>query len=154
MNKEVVIIKHFIIDKPSQVVVFDIKLPRQTKQIIGIELGMQWLLGRHPIQPSFSSNNFLKMQRSSRIGELKLQSYERSTVFYACDLSLNQNINYGELAGKQFQPTTSTHQLHSLEDPINVGGEITLVQGIYKDQVQLNTPYRYRVNVYVWLENK
>jgi hypothetical protein len=155
MNKEVVIIKSILIDKPKQVKVFDLKIPRQAKNIIGIELGMRWNLGALPPPPLFDQNDgFLKMYRNILFGELKLQSYDNAKIFYTQELTQHQNFIHSDFTAKRFNPTPFTHQTHLLEDPIHLNGDATIIQGIYKDQLELLTPYSYTVNVYVWLENK
>ncbi|MBA2613358.1 MAG: hypothetical protein H0U95_15425 [Bacteroidetes bacterium] len=155
MNKEVVIIKSILIDRPKQVKVFDIKIPRQAKNIIGIEMGMRWHLGALPRPPLFDSlDGFFKMYRNILFGELKLQSYNEAKIFYSQELSQDQNFIHSHFTAKKFNPTPFTHQAHLLEDPIFLNGDATIIQGIYKDQLELLTPYSYTVNVYVWLENK
>lgn len=155
MNKEVVIIKRFLIDKPKQLKAFDIKIPRHVKQIIGVELGMTMQSGILPRHPRFNSKDgFLKIYRNIHIGELKLQSLDSSKLFYTQELIQYQNFIYGDFSSKQFHPSPYTHQRHSLEDPIYLSGASTLIQGIYQDQLELPTAYSYIVQVYLWLENK
>lgn len=155
MNREVVIIKSLLIDQPKQVKVFDIKIPRQAKNIIGVEMGMQWLLGERPTHPAYNSRDgFMKIYPNVLIGELKLQSYERATIFYAQELKLHQNFIHTDFSSSKFSPQPFTHQTHSHEDPITIDGNITIAQGIYKDQLALTTPYKYIVTIYIWIENK
>ena len=155
MNKEVVILKSLLIDKPGQVSVFDIKIPRQAQSIIGVELGMKWQLGVLPRHPLFDPiDGFLKIYPNVLVGELKLQSYERASIFYAQEIRLDQNFIYSDFSSKEFSPQPFTHNTQTHEDPINIDGNITLAQGIYKDQLQLAMPYRYLITVYIWIENK
>lgn len=155
MNKEVVIIKSLLIDQPQQVKVFDIKIPRQAKNIIGVEMGMTWQLGELPTHPVYNSRDgFMKIYPNVLIGELKLQSYERSNIFYSQELKLHHNFIHTDFSSLKFSPQPFTHQTHSHEDPISVDGNITITQGIYKDQLQLRMPYKYIVTIYIWIENK
>lgn len=155
MNKETVISKTLIIDKPNQTQVFDIKIPRDTKQIIGLEMGMRWELGNFPKKPvNPRHDTIMTFYRDTVLGELKLQNFERTGIFYAGELIVYQNVMHSDFATKALSPTAYTHQKQALEDPIHLNGDITLAQGIYKNTLQLATPYRYVVTVYVWLEKK
>ncbi len=155
MNKEIVIIKSLLIDSPNQVKVFDIKIPRQAHNIIGVEMSMRWHSGTLPTHPVFNlRDGFMKMYRNTLLGELKLQSFERANIFYSQELKLYQNFIHTDFTSRKFSPTPYTHQTHSFEDPIKVDGNITIVQGIYKDQLLLPMPYSYTVMIYVWIENK
>ena len=155
MNKEVVIIKRILIDKPNQLSVFDIKIPRQAKKIIGIEMGLRWLTGTAPTEPLFnSSDGFFKINRNTTVGELKLQSYDSAKVFYTNELIIFQNFTHSDFTSSGFKPSAFTHQTQSTLDPIQITENPAIVQGIYKDILKPLTAFSYSVNIYVWLENK
>jgi hypothetical protein len=118
-------------------------------------MGMKWHLGVLPKHPLFSSGDgFLKFYPNTLIGELKLQSYERASIFYSQELKVDRNFIHSDFSSQEFSPQPYTHQTHNYEDPIKIDGNITIAQGIYKDLLQLAMPYRYTVTVYIWIENK
>ncbi len=155
MNREVVIIKSLLIDQPKQVKVFDVKIPRQAKNIIGIEMGMRLQSGQMPAHPAYNiADGFMKFYPNVLIGELKLQSYDRSTIFYAQELKQDHNFIHTDYSSTKFNPQPFTHETYAHEDPITVDAKCTVIQGIYKDQFKLTTPYKYIVSIYIWIDNK
>ncbi len=155
MNNEGVLIKSFVINKNKQIKVFDIKIPRQAQYIIGMEMGLVFESGTIPHHPVFNEEEaLLTFKPSIVLGELKLQSFDSANLFYVEELKVCQNFNQADFSGLGFNPTPYSHQTKSLEDPINVSGGITIAQGVYRNSLELPIPYRYKVNVYVWLKNK
>lgn len=174
MIREHVVITPIRITKSGQVKHFQVKLPKNTKRIIGIELGGRWLTdtktdGGVVLQPKAAvSEVYVKEQfvretesrtqffkRNTLIGELKLQSCEEANIFYAGDLQLDNNIGLGDFSQSAYwRPAPFSHQSQTFEEVVIVDGESTMIQGVYKDRFGaiLKTPANYLVNVYVWTE--
>lgn len=163
MIREQVIITALSIQKAGQVKHFQVKLPKNAKRIIGIELGGRWL--------SLTQNSFvvppkeiikevfrdkgLAFKRNFLIGEVRLQSCEEANIFYAGHLQWDSNIGHADFSkNKNWTPFVFTHQENAFEERIIVDGESTILQGIYKDRSgEQNSPLvNYLLNVYVWIE--
>lgn len=155
MNKRIVIVKSIVIDKPNQLKIFDIKIPRQAESVVGFEVSYKWQLGSLTILPTLNINeNLMTYYPSIALGELKVQSYDKATIFYSEELKVAQNFKQADFTQKGFKPKPYTHQRLTLEEPIYLDGTSTLIQAMYKNTFLSNIPYRYQVNVYVWLQNK
>lgn len=173
MIREQVVITPINITKAGQVKHFQVKLPKNAKRIIGIELGGRLLANNKIAIPSDSSGyeavlevkasavieaserrtGFFK--RNKLIGEVKLQSCEEANIFYAGDLQSDENIAMGDFSQSRFwMSSVFSHQAQSFEERVIVDGESTMIQGIYRDRLgeQSKISYNYLVNVYVWIE--
>lgn len=181
MIREQVIITPIIIRKAGQVRHFQVKLPKNAKRIIGIELGGRWLgesIDKVIAVPAAASAspaaapteaikkemlalkatterkaNFFK--RNILIGEIRLQSCEEANIFYAGHLQGDNNIGYGDFSKNSYWTSTVfTHQANAFEERVIVDAESTIIQGVYKDRYgeHYKTIVNYLVNVYVWIE--
>lgn len=179
MIREHVVITPVNITNAGQVKHFQVKLPKNAKRIIGVELGGRLLqrteravitdamvapATEHPAASSastsdgssggkISSSGFFK--RNRLIGEVKLQSCEEANIFYAGHLQTDENIAYGDFTQNNFwKPAQYSHQAQSFEERVIVDGNSTMIQGIYRDRIgeQSKVNYSYLVNVYVWIE--
>lgn len=157
MNRESVIIQTLDITSPAQVKFFQIKVPREVDHIVGIELGMNWT-AEYPL-PGNGGNDWhlpLTMRSNLVAGDLKLQSYEQANIFYAGELCLNRNMDYGDFTSQWLVPRPYTHQLESFEEEIRVPGRTTLIQGVYRDTLHTYglAGYKYTAKIYVWTQSK
>lgn len=174
MIREQVVITPVNITKAGQVKHFQVKLPKNAKRIIGIELGWRLLSrgeiliprdgGKYaPAMEAYSGSSVIEgsdrtsglFKRNKLIGEVKLQSCEEANIFYAGDLQSDENIAMGDFSQNPFwRPSAFTHETNSFEERVIVDGESTMIQGIYKDRLgeQSKTDYNYLANVYVWIE--
>lgn len=157
MKREGVIITRFVISQPKQVKLFQVKIPREAKNIIGIETGIRWISGTLPVLPPPPTwlLPFL-LQRSIAVGEVKLQSYEKANIFYTGEAVLNQNMAFADFSSEHFAPKEYSHGYSAHEDEVKVNGETTILQGVYRDKVfeQVADSFRYEVKVYVWMESR
>jgi hypothetical protein len=162
MMREQVISTSLSIQKAGQAKHFQIKLPKNTKHIIGIELGGRWLAPtkntsvippKEIIKVRFAESG-LKFKRDLLIGELKLQSCEEANIFYSGHLQIDNNAAYCDFSGNTYWTATAfTHQSSSFEERVVVDGRSTILHGIYKDRYGENNPaVNYLLNVYVWIE--
>jgi hypothetical protein len=154
--KKRVVVTGFNIEAARQVKLFQIRLPREAKSVIGIGTGYQIIEGVDdpPIPPIFPWKVPLVIRRNQLLGEIKLQSCEKANIFYTAELQLDKNLDFADFSSKSWQPTLHTHYTRHYTDVVNVQGETTILQGIYKDKLfnqQEGLVYRYRVNVYVWV---
>lgn len=156
MNREGVIITSFLIEKPRQVKLFQVKIPREAENIVGIETGIVWKNGIPADDPAPGWTLPLSVARNIVLGEVKFQSYEKANVFYTKEICANKNTDYGDFTSQFFKPTNHTHQYQQIEDPIKVSGSTTILQGVYRDSLADTVPtsYKYLVKVYVWIEAK
>lgn len=170
--REQVVITPVNITKAGEVRFFQIRLPKNSRQIIGIEIGGRRISkGENgallfPLQPpiikepgifaSMSSTlDWLTFKRNTFIGELKLQSCEQANIFFAADIQTDENLGFGDFSqNSKWQAIVFSHQSKTEEDTVKVNGDTTIVQGIYKDRLgeQSKTDVQYIVNVYVWVE--
>ncbi|MFL5763882.1 MAG: hypothetical protein ACJ77K_08080 [Bacteroidia bacterium] len=178
MTREQVVITQVRITKAGQVKHFQVKLPKNAKRIIGVELSARGLLNDRaslvaappkiePVREVIGtyadgaatgvegSKASAFFQRNILIGEVKLQSCEEANLFYAGYLQLDQNLSLGDFSQSRFwTPSVFTHQAQSFEEVVIVDAESTIIQGICRDQVgeQNKTDYNYLISVYVWIE--
>ncbi len=176
MMKEQVCVTPVIITKAGQVKHFQIKLPKTAKKVIGVEIGGRFLKetkGKEAIavmaETSLVNNVAIKeevtlqanasevrhtpFKRNILIGELKLQSCEEANIFYAGELRIDNNIGYGDFSKQRnWQPQVFTHQMQTFEDVVITNADSTILLGMFKDNIglQSRTDFNYQVNVYVW----
>lgn len=171
MIREQVVVTSIRINKAGQVKHFQVKLPKNTTRIIGVEFGGRWLAtGREDgtiprvselvglaavgTAPEYKPTLF---KRNLLIGEIKLQSCEEANIFYAADLQGDSNLGYGDFSQNAFwQAAAFTHQAHAFEEKVIVDGNSTIIQGVYKDRYAEQTKQipNYLVNLYVWTERQ
>jgi hypothetical protein len=168
VKREGVIVSTFVVQRPKQVRLFQVKIPREAQEVIGVEMGARWLSGSFPnlVPPPVDSGGPtdvpapwqlpFKQLRNFDLGEVKLQSYEKANIFFSGDLVINKNLDTGDFTNAGFPPKEYTHQFHSQEVEVSVRAETTIVQGIYRDKANefMTGTYSYLVNVYVWVASK
>lgn len=166
MNREGVIVTSFDIDRADQIKLFQVKIRREVKNIIGVEMSMRWISGTLPTPASvpgpppgppswpppapIAGTPFL-IRRNQLVGELKLQSYEKANIFYTGDLIIDQNIDNRDFTASKFSPKVYTHQMSQHEDETKVSGTTTLVQGVFRNKFPTVGVFQYRVMVYIWV---
>lgn len=172
MIQEQVIITPIIIAKAGQVKHFQIKLPKTSKRIIGVELGgrlltqtkenvlvpqamLEVVAKENELSAVAASERDTGFKRNTVIGELKLQSCEEANIFYAGHLQSDNNMGYGDFSQNRFwRVNPFTHQAMAFEEVVIVDAESTIIQGVYKDRLgeQQETNVNYLVNVYLWYQ--
>lgn len=169
MKRESVIIESFVIDKPKQVKIFEVRIPREVENIIGVELGFNLLEGNIADGSSSSSTTGgsdtpregkgregfvlpMKLSRNHSVGELRLQSYSKANLFYAGELAIDRNLDYADFTSQFFSPKAYTHQANSFETEVKLTAKHRLVRGIYRDNLadSITGSYKYRVKLYLW----
>lgn len=179
MMKEQVCITPVTISKAGQVKHFQIKLPKTAKKVIGVEIGGRFLRetkGKEAIAVLANVSDVPKtiepvrnelqtyangtvesqrtpFKRNTLIGDLKLQSCEEANIFYAGELRIDNNLHYGDFSNNRFwRAEPFTHQMQTFEDVVITNADSTILLGMYKDNIGLETKrdMNYTVNVYVW----
>lgn len=154
MILEQVILNRLVINRPKQVRMFQVRLPRQTRELIGVETGLRWISGVPVVAPSELLPWKLPMliKANTHIGELRLQSPDQGNIFYSQEIVLNNNNDYADFTSQYFTPQ-NYNQLKAEEDPVRIGGKATVLFGCYKDQLadSIPTPFEYAVTVYTWI---
>lgn len=157
MMRESVIITPLVIERPKQIRLFQLKIPREAQNIIGVELGVNFQNGA-PVPPVPPEGWVLPMtfSRNLCIGELKLQSYEKANIFYTGELTMNNNMDQADFTSRWFTPKVYTHQTESHESDVSVSGATTIIQGVYRDRYSesYGDAFKYTVYLYVWIEAK
>lgn len=158
MNRESVIVTSFTITKPGQNKLFQVRVPREVKHLLGVEMGFNWLSGSFPPPPQAPDPWALQLglRRNIYLGELKLQSYEQSNLFYTGELTESMNHDQGDFSSGHFLPTAFSHKMLSHETEAIVSGKTTIIQGAYRDRMNssINGSYKYTVHLYLWTESK
>ena len=157
--KEQVSITKMSINRQGERKHFQIKLPRNTKFIIGLEYGCR-LIDNASILLVQAGSGFTAMQtrtpfkRNQLIGELKLQSCEEANWFYSTDVLANDvNLSYVDFSQSGFQINDFTHGNKRTEEIVKIDAESTIIQGWFLDAVgkSQNADIKYEVKVYVWI---
>lgn len=167
MIKESVIIKTFLVERPRQTKIFEVRLPRGAENIIGVELGfsliegasMESRIGRldDPGRAAIGRSPIVfGLRRNLCVGELRLQNFSKANLFYAGELSLDRNSDIGDFTASYFPAKVFTHQAHALETEVKLTAKNRLIRGIYRDGLFENVgeTYKYRVKVYLWTTKK
>ena len=156
MMKEQVIITKVSIKRQGERKHFQIKLPKNTKFIVGIEYGGR-LISKSAamiIEPLPVSESRTPFKRNQLIGELKLQSCEEANWFFAVDVFASDvNLSYGDFSKAGFKVNDFTHGNKRTEEIVKVDAESTIIQGWYLDALgkSQKADINYEVNVYVWI---
>lgn len=179
MMKEGVIITKISIKRQGERKHFQIKLPNDTKFIIGIEYGGRLISRSEAINfaaapkaaptielpPTETGNGTTNtgtvdeqsktfFKRNQLIGELKLQSSEESNWFYSTDVfGADANLKYGDFSNAGFNVNDYTHGNKRSEEIVKVDAESTIIQGWYLDALgkTLKVDINYEVTIYVWI---
>lgn len=157
MNTDRVLVSTISIDKPGQIKLFQVKLPRETEIVRGIETNLKWISGNFPNPPAPPIEWILpfSINRNLLLGEVKLQGCGKANIFYTSDVSINLTGDFGDFSSRHWKPQAHSHQSVNYEEDVRVMGGETLLQGIFKNKLgDLGAPYSYRVNVYVWIVSK
>ena len=157
MKKQFVVYS-FKIERRKQVKMFQIRLPRETKSVIGIGTGFQRIEGipDRIFPPRLEWKMPMQMDRNFVFGEVRLQSCEKANICYTAELIKDENLDYADFSSRWWKPKDYTHQYNLNMDDVIVKGETTVLEGIYKDKLfeQQQDDYKYKVNVYVLVETK
>ena len=138
---------------------FQIKLPKDTKFIIGLEYGCR-LIDNASVLLIQAGSGLAAMQtrtpfkRNQLIGELKLQSCEEANWFYSTDVLANDaNLNYENFSQSGFPINDFTHGNKRTEEIVKIDAESTIIQGWFLDSLgkSQNADIKYEVKVYVWI---
>lgn len=179
MMKEGVIITKISIKRQGERKHFQIKLPKDTKFIIGIEYGGRLISKSDAIKfaaapkaapteelPKTEVSESVKVtatieersktffKRNQLIGELKLQSSEESNWFYSTDVfGADANLKYGDFSNAGFNVNDYTHGNKRTEEIVKVDAESTIIQGWYLDALgkSQKVDINYEVTIYVWI---
>lgn len=180
MMKEGVIITKISIKRQGERKHFQIKLPKDTKFIIGVEYGGRLITKSDVIVDVPAPKAEIKIEpvileathsaadsgaagdgrskalfkRNQLIGELKLQSCEEANWFYATDVFVaDANLNWGDFSQAGFPVNDFTHGNKRTEEIVKIDAESTIIQGWYLDAIgkSLKVDIDYEITVYVWI---
>lgn len=182
MMKEGVIITKINIKRQGERKHFQIKLPNDTKFIIGVEYGGRLIsksdvvkfaaapIAAPPIEsPALETAHTAidtemvaersrgLFKRNQLVGELKLQSSEESNWFYSTDVFVaDANLSYGDFSNAGFKVNDYTHGNKRTEEIVKVDAESTIIQGWYLDALgkSQKADINYEVTIYVWINGE
>ncbi len=178
MIREQVLTQTIPVTKRQQQVFFQLKLPRDTHKIIGMETGL-FVIQAPPefFVPSSDAGGVIR--RNLLMGTLQLQANGSTDVFYSKDIfERDINTGLGELKrfvtqvqdapplqfllinvppdGNGFEFYNSwSHGRKREEDPLSICNCL-VIYGWFKDAAYatINTDIIYQVTLYVWIERK
>jgi hypothetical protein len=164
MMQEQVIITKISIKRKGERKHFQIRLPKNTKFIVGVEYGGRLidhsdaLAIRTPLTDPFTdpippvgtgtggavgtgssgatdtARQFFK--QNQLIGELKLQSCEEANWFFSVDVfASDANLGLGDFSQSGFPVKDYTHGNKRTEEIVKVDAESTIIQGWYLDSL-------------------
>ena len=170
--KEQVIIQTITISKRGQQIFFQVKLPRDTNKIIGVETGLYLL--NAPLYFIPAQELSMLVRRNYMMGVVQLRANRKPDVFYSKEI-FERDINIGAGEVKLFLPpvvviekkvdqpdgnnfdyfTHWTHGTKREEDPLNIY-DCSVINGQYKDAIgeYFQTDVSYKVLLYIWIERK
>lgn len=158
MMKEGVIITKISIKQKGERKHFQIKLPKDTKFIIGVEYGGRLIDRPEKVAveptPVGDERTPTFFKRNQLIGELKLQSCEEANWFYSTDvLADDVNLGLGDFSKEGFPVNDFSHGNKRTEEIVKIDAESTIIQGWYLDVLgkSANADIKYEVKVYVWI---
>jgi len=158
MMKEGVIITKISIKQKGERKHFQIKLPMDTKFIIGVEYGGRLIDKPETVVvepgPDDGGHTPTFFKRNQLIGELKLQSCEEANWFYSADVLANDvNLGLADFSKAGFPVNDFSHGNKRTEEIVKIDAESTIIQGWYLDALgkSVNADLKYEVNVYVWI---
>lgn len=157
MNRRRAIVSKVLVSQ-KQVKTFQVKLPHDTKKVLGVEMGLQWLDGDPPdLTVALPVWKFgLTMPRNYLVGDLILQSSDTANVFYAGETRFNRSTGFGDFTNSQFKPMVFSHNGNFLHEPAFISGKGKLISATYRDRLSefFNSKYTYLLKVYVWIETQ
>lgn len=152
-----VLVTQLKITRAGQSKYFQVRLPKNTKQILGVETGLRLISSIEQGEVIALEKFQVSFKRNILVGELKLQSCEEGNIFYATQIQTEENLSSGDYSEiKNWKATLYTHQNKAEEDTAKVEGDSTILQGIYKDKIgeMRKEDMEYELSVYVWIETK
>lgn len=162
MKQERIFINSVLISKPGQIKIFEVIIPRDVEQIIGIELGFKLTEGT--IHEGLSGGVGsgvgwqipLIVKRSFCAGEIRLQHFSKANLFYAGEILLDQNADHGNFTSEFFPPKVYSHSPKTEATKIKLHTRNRMIRGIYRDKLSesITGSYKYEVLLYLWVEKK
>lgn len=163
MTKEEAIVYTLSITKSEEAKNFQIRLPDDTKRIIGLEWGVvrtfYAITGNYtdPEWWQFPNTNDLSFQvKPTRvIGELTLQTMGTENIFFRGEVNeIDNNLFWADFSKpsmNQFKEWTHGRKREELE--INVASD-RIVEAYYKDRWGIVNAViaRYKLHLYLWIE--
>jgi len=168
------IITKLYVTQPQQVIVFQIKIPRDAVCITGIRVTMtagvpaseiptgvsvsgsggfaNSFSAPPPVNPHLpaTSPQWVGFISNIFLGDLRLQSYGRTNILIAEDIYFqDSNIGQGDFTSTaHFSPKDWSYGLMNVKSEILEEGSVAVLKGIYRNRV----PISYTVGIYIWYE--
>lgn len=166
MTIEQAIVKRIPITRIGQRVSFQVRLPKDTRRLIGLEYDARKISGNAYVSrlfvdeggggdPLFGAQGDPSFKRNPNklIGRLSLRNNFCEGLFYQGNLIEDNNTEqYEGIALQGYVPKPWMHSTRREEIDINVNAG--LIQGLYEDSYALNayTELEYELTLYFWIE--
>ena len=154
-GRQRMILHSFTISKAEQIQHFQIRLPRNTKQVVAIDydIVVKSVLEGEVTDATNTIDFKWNGKRNPVLGRLKLQSLEKANIFYSEWLKLLE-WNIGINANGIFPIYPYTLLQKSVPKHVQVPPQTTMLNGFYEDVFikELNKNFTYEVKVFVWIE--
>ena len=153
---ENVIIHTLFITREAELQHFQMVLPSDVAEIIGVETAIanvRPLNDWQTVQPER-----FQFIRNELFGELRLQVCNKANWFYATEIVEQDNhLNYADYTNTNFwQPKDWTHHYEKYVEEISVAIESQLLLGVFKEKwmEQHHEQLTYEVKIYLWYKTK
>lgn len=171
--REEVIIQSITISRRGEQHYFQMKLPRNTHKIIGVETGL-YILSASVYLFGTMHGEMNALFRNNLIGRLQLKANGKPDIFYSKEIfERDYNIGAGEIKqfinaappmrrlaqdpdGNSFSDFTQwTHGTKREEDPLNICN-CTVINGQFRDAIgdYFGMDLQYKVMLYLWIERQ
>jgi hypothetical protein len=149
------------ISQLGQKAYFQIRLPHDTKRIIGLEYGIMPDEGAVSIPPAPTINPYLQIQANELYGRLVLQVPGVAGIFYQGDIIKDRNIQFGENIAFAFLPAVANIHFPSWHPALWTHGRkreefmlqvdnADFVEGLFWNTKTEADPYN--LHIYLWTE--
>lgn len=148
--REEAIVTRLYIKSVGQKVYFQIALPRDTKNIIGLEYGLMPDTGGPAPPPPPGIDPFFQILPSEHIGKLVLRTSGcGGGIIYQGDITKDSNIHFGDtISPVVWPPLNWTHGRKREEIEISVADN-NWVEGFFSNEKEDD---HYYLHLYLWIE--
>jgi hypothetical protein len=145
-------VSEYQIKRPKEVKYFQVSLPDDATKIVGVECAVNLKENFNLVHPQ--STGQFEFARNQKVGVLKLQSCDKSNIFFSTNVNLDTNGYEMNDFTEGFEPNCYTHQAKMHEVAINVPIKAPVVYGVFKDNLiaETNEPWEYTLKLFIWYE--
>jgi hypothetical protein len=155
MTIEQAIVQKLFIQRIGQLVSFQVRLPRNTKRLIGLEYDARKIAGNgyvSRLQYGWEGDTSFKRYKNKTIGKLSLYNNSCEGLFYEGDLI--EDRNKWQYEGYWHGSNVEVWMQSTRREEIGLSVTPGLIQGLYQDQYGVNeyVDLMYELCLYFWIE--